>query len=164
VGRSKPRSSASGTGDRVWRVALGLATAGLAVSGYLLLAALRGYAPICLTGACERVATSPYARMLGLPVAGWGLLLYLAVWAVALTGAVRDGYRAALSPALFALVVFGAAFSAYLVWLQVGVLHAVCAWCATSAVLWVALLATVVMMLRGPTESKIGPEPDGRSR
>ena len=149
MGRSKPRSSASGTGARVWWTASGLATAGLLVSGYLLLAALRGYAPICLTGACERVATSPYARMLGLPVAGWGLLLYLAVWAVAMTGALRQGYRAALLPALFALVVFGAAFSAYLVWLQVDVLHAVCAWCAASAALWVALLATVVTLLRG---------------
>jgi len=148
VGRSKPRSSASGTGARVWWTASGLATAGLLVSGYLLLAALRGYSPICLTGACERVATSPYARMLGLPVAGWGLLLYLAVWAVALMGALRQGYRAALLPALFALVVFGAAFSAYLIWLQVGVLHAVCAWCAASAALWVALLVSVVVLLR----------------
>jgi len=144
VGRSTPRSNASG----VWWTASGLATAGLFVSGYLLLAALRGYTPICLTGACERVATSPYARMLGLPVAGWGLLLYLAVWAVAFWGALRSGHRATLLPALFGLVVFGAAFSAYLVWLQVGVLHAVCAWCATSAALWLALLAAVVTLLR----------------
>jgi uncharacterized membrane protein len=87
--------------------------------------------------------------MLGLPVAGWGLLLYSGVWTVALTGALRQGYRATLLPALFGLVVFGTAFSAYLVWLQVGVLQAVCAWCAASAALWVALLATVVMLLRG---------------
>jgi len=121
------------------------------VSGYLLLSAVRGYAPICLAGACERVATSPYARMLGLPVAGWGLALYLIVCAVALAGAVRQQARAALLPALFSLVVFGAAFSAYLVWLQVGVLHAVCAWCATSAVLWVALLISAAVLLRSQT-------------
>lgn len=153
MGRSKPRSSASGTGARIWWTASGLATAGLFVSSYLLLAALRGYAPICLTGACERVATSSYTRMLGFPVAGWGLLLYLAVWAVALTGVLRQGYRPTLLPTLlpplFGLVVFGAAFSAYLVWLQVGVLHALYAWCASSAALWVALAVTAITLLRG---------------
>jgi uncharacterized membrane protein len=127
-----------------------LAAAGVLISGYLWLSAVRGYAPICLAGACERVATSPYARILGLPIAGWGLALYVIVCAIALAGAVRQRSRAAWLPALFSLVVFGAAFSAYLVWLQVGVLHAVCAWCAISALLWGALAVITVLLLQDP--------------
>jgi uncharacterized membrane protein len=146
VGPSTPRSSA----DRRWRAASAFAAAGILVSGYLLLSAVRGYAPICLAGACERVAASPYARILGLPIAGWGLALYVTVCAVALAGAQRQRSRPLLLPALFSLVVFGAAFSAYLVWLQVGVLHAVCAWCATSALLWGALVVTAVLLLQDP--------------
>ncbi len=159
MARSKPRKSGRGTPPAAsppgsstatggWGIASGLAAAGALVSGYLLVSALRGYSPVCLTGACDRVAASPYARMLGLPVAAWGLMLYLVVGTVAMIGCLRQGVRARWLPALFGSVVFGAAFSGYLVWLQVGVLGAVCAWCAASAVLWALLLVTAGLLLR----------------
>ncbi len=54
---------------------------------------------------------------------------------------VFSDFLGALLPVLVGLVTFGAAFSAYLTWLQVGVVRAVCAWCAASALLWFALAA-----------------------
>lgn len=131
-----------------WWAALGLAAAGVAVSAYLVVSAARGLPPVCLVGACAEVATSPYASFMGLPTAAWGLALYLIVGAVALAGALGRFDAAWLVTALFGLAVFGATFSVYLIWLQVAVLGAVCAWCAVSAALWPVLVGVAFVLTR----------------
>ncbi len=155
-GRAKSRrgpsgsSTPGGTGPRTpWRVAAVLTAAGIAVSGYLLYSSLRGASPVCLVGtSCGEVASSPYARFLGIPTAAWGLALYLTTGGVAATGGWRRRVPPWLPLGLFGLAVFGATFSAYLVWLQLAVIHALCAWCALSAALWVFLLAIAVWIAR----------------
>ncbi len=129
-----------------------VALAGMAISGYLLATALRGVPPVCLVGtSCGEVASSPYARFLGLPTAAWGLLLYVATGGAAAAGAWRRTVPLWGPLALFGLGAFGATFSAYLMWLQLTVIHALCIWCVTSAVLWVALLALAVWVVRSTT-------------
>ncbi len=142
------RGPVAGTQNRAWQAAAAVAVAGIAVSGYLLFSSARNIAPVCLVGACAEVAASSYARFLGIPNAALGLLLYVTVAFVAIVGATRASVRPSASPALFGLAVFGATFSAYLTWLQVAVLQAVCAWCALSAVLWVVLLVLSVVIER----------------
>ncbi|MDR7484048.1 MAG: vitamin K epoxide reductase family protein [Armatimonadota bacterium] len=126
---------------------MGLAAAGAGISGYLTVAALQGTPPVCLAGACEEVAASPYARFLGLPIAAWGLGLYVVVAAVAAAGARAP---AGVPAVLLGLVAFGTTFSLYLLWVQIAVLRAICAWCVASEVLWVALAAVAVLLLRAP--------------
>lgn len=152
---SKPRAranavrvSAAGGSGRVWPAAAAVAVAGIAVSGYLLVSYARNIAPVCLAGPCAEVATSSYARFLGVPNAALGLMLYVVVALVATMAAFRASVRTWASPVLFGLAVFGASFSAYLTWLQVVVLQAVCAWCALSAALWVVLLVLSVVIAR----------------
>ncbi|MBM3469298.1 MAG: vitamin K epoxide reductase family protein [Armatimonadetes bacterium] len=150
---SKPRARAStvGTSGSAWLAAAAVAVAGIAVSGYLLFSYARNIAPVCLAGPCAEVATSSYARFLGIPNAALGLMLYVAVAAVAIAALSRVPVRSWASPVMFGLGVFGATFSVYLTWLQVAVLQAVCAWCALSAVLWVVMLVlSVVIARRGP--------------
>ncbi len=143
---SKPRARANAA--RAWQAAAVVAVAGIAVSGYLLISSARNIAPVCLVGACAEVVTSPYARFLGIPNAALGLLLYVVVAFVAIVGATRASVTSWASPALFGLAVFGTTFSAYLTWLQVAVLQAVCAWCALSAALWVVLLVLSIVIAR----------------
>ena len=117
-----------------------VAAVGMAISTHLLIGLTRNSAPLCLVGACEEVAASSFARFLGVPNSALGLLMYTAVALVSVVASWNAPARQWASPALLGLAVFGAAFSAYLTWLQVAVLQAVCAWCAASATLWVVLL------------------------
>ena len=153
-GNARPGSGARPApptpGSRLaWRAAAVVTLAGVGVSGYLLATALRGVSPLCLVGtSCGEVASSPYARFLGLPTAAWGLLLYVTTGGVAAAGAWRRTVPLLGPLALLGLGAFGATFSGYLMWLQLTVIHALCIWCATSAALWVALLALAVWVVR----------------
>lgn len=137
----RPSRPPEGGSAALWWGAAGLAAGGVVVTGALSALTAGGAPPLCLAGACEAVFEGPYARFLGVPLGLWGLATFAAVAAVALGGARAAGRRAALLPVLVGLVAFGAGFSAYLTWLQVAVLRAVCAWCAASALLWAALAA-----------------------
>jgi uncharacterized membrane protein len=61
-----------------------LAFAGVGVAGYLLWVREAGSALVCATGGCETVQSSPYADVLGVPVAFLGLAGYLALLTTAL--------------------------------------------------------------------------------
>jgi uncharacterized membrane protein len=122
--------------DRHLRVAVAvLALLGLAVAGYLTYVHYAELEPICAGGGggCERVQSSSYAELAGVPVALLGLagyaLILLSLWVPGDTGRVAG--------ALFALIGFG--LSAYLTWLELFEIDAICQWCVVSAVLMTAL-------------------------
>jgi uncharacterized membrane protein len=108
----------------------GLALAGAAISGYLTAVHYAGQPVFCGgLSSCETVNTSSYAEVMGVPVALLGLGAYVCIGVLALA-------RARLSwagPALVFVSVVGVLYSAYLTWVELTVLHAVCLWCATSA-------------------------------
>jgi uncharacterized membrane protein len=138
AGRAPGRGATAGPWW-VWPVAALAAAAGAVISGYLAVTALQGAPPVCLAGDCAAVAASPYARLLGLPTAAWGFGLYVVAGTLAL--ACWRGRQGAWAPAaLLGVAVFGSTFSLYLLWIQVGVLRAVCSWCVASDVLWVVVL------------------------
>ncbi len=55
--------------DRLTGLAALLSLAGLAVAGYLTYVHYEGIAPVCTTGGCEKVQSSVYAELGGIPVA-----------------------------------------------------------------------------------------------
>ncbi len=125
-------------------IAAALAVLGLALSTYLTLYKL-GYVGTlaCGTGQCETVQLSRWATFLGLPVAAWGIGYYGLVLVLSLAGvreANVDSRRLAL--ALLLLTAVGALFSAWLTYLELEVIHAICRYCVGSAIL--ALLLLVV--------------------
>jgi len=127
-----------------------LALAGIFISLYLTLYKIGVIGELsCSIGSCETVNTSKWSRFLGLPVAAWGLLFYLDVFAVALVGTMR---RFELEPAISFLLVgeaaVGVLFSAWLTYLELGVIHAICIWCVTSAVIVTIILLTTIADLR----------------
>jgi uncharacterized membrane protein len=114
-----------------------LALAGIFISLYLTLYKLGYIGELsCSIGSCETVNTSKWSRFLGLPVAAWGLLFYIDVFALAVIGTVpRFEASRAISLALVAQAAVGVLFSAWLTYLELGVIHAICIWCVTSAVI-----------------------------
>ena len=132
-----------------------LALVGLFVALYLWLHALGFGGPIkCGTGECETVQTSQYAVLIGLPVAFYGVVGYLAILIVALV-ALRPA--ALLEPkwnqVLVGLATVGLLFTAYLTYLELFVIHAICRWCVGSAIIitaiWLVSLVSLVS-LRSP--------------
>ena len=118
-----------------------LSLAGAFLATYLTLYKL-GYlqALACGTGSCEVVQSSRWSKLLGLPVALWGVGFYLVVFALAVGGSFgRFAESRAVSVALAALSGWGVLFSGWLTYVEVARLHAICRYCVTSAGIVVAM-------------------------
>lgn len=113
------------------------AAAGFFVSLYLLLYELGFYGSLACTagGACAVVQASEYSSFLGFPVPAWGVGWYAAVLGIALWALHSERSRRGTAAALLALSAGGVAFSAYLTYVELFVLGAVCDWCLVSAAL-----------------------------
>jgi uncharacterized membrane protein len=126
-----------------------VALVGLGIATYLTIAHYAGAAPACaIAHGCEVVQSSAYAKLAGIPVALLGLLGYAAI----LVTLLRDGETARTATALLALG--GAGFSAWLTYVEVARLDAICIWCVGSAIC-MALLAglSVARLLSAPAPS-----------
>ena len=131
---------------RLRAVAAGLALAGAAMAGYLTWVHYAEVEPLC-TGIsnCVRVQSSDYAELAGVPVALVGLVGYLAV--LASLGIAGEPGR--LLTAFMTLV--GVGFSAYLSYVELAVIHAICQWCVASALVMAGLAGvSIARVLRAP--------------
>ena len=128
-----------------------LALVGLFVAVYLWLHAIGiGGAIKCgASGGCEVVQTSRWAVLLGQPVALYGVIGYLAILIVALAALrpvalVQRGWSILLT----GLATIGVLFTAYLTYLELFVIHALCRWCVGSAVIITAIWVVAMLELR----------------
>ena len=127
------------------RATVVLALVGIAIAGYLTWVHYNGLEPVCVGGggACERVQSSKWSELAGIPVAVLGLGGYLLLLASLLLP--EDTGRTVA--ALVALV--GAGFSAWLTYVELAKIDAICQWCAASAVIMVLLaIVSVIRLLR----------------
>lgn len=104
------------------------AAAGLAIAVYLTSVKLAGGLPLCgpLQG-CETVAQSQYSSILGIPVALVGIAFSATLLVLSLVWWRRKERRAIV--ASYGLGLFGILFIAYLTYLELFVIEAVCVWC-----------------------------------
>lgn len=118
-----------------------LAIAGVAVAGYLTYVHYDQSALVCSVGNCHTVQTSKYAVIAGIPIAILGLGMYLAVIGLGLLRRMRAEWRMPATMAAFTIVLAGTLYAAYLTYLEIWVIHAICQWCVISAILTLGLLA-----------------------
>jgi uncharacterized membrane protein len=105
-----------------------IAGAGLAIAAYLTAVHYGGGTPVCaIAHGCATVQQSRYAELAGVPVALLGLGGYLAI----LVSLLRQGEGARTVTAFLSLAGFG--FSAWLTYVEVARLGAICIWCVGSA-------------------------------
>src|SRR3982075_2055118 len=127
-----------------------LALAGIFISLYLTLYKLGVIGELtCSIGSCETVNTSKWSTFLHLPVAAWGLLFYAEVFLISLVGTMRRFENEPLvSILLVADAGIGVLFSAWLTYLELAVIQAICIWCVTSAGIVVAILLVSITDLK----------------
>jgi uncharacterized membrane protein len=125
-----------------------LAVVGLGVASYLTYVHYAGIKPACTAGeSCTKVQTSVYSKLAGVPVALIGLIGYIAILASLLA---PEGETSRLATMAFTLL--GFAFSAYLTYRELFSIHAICEWCASSAVIMtILMLLSTWRFLRGET-------------
>jgi uncharacterized membrane protein len=129
----------------------GLAAVGLAIGAYLLAARVIGEAPACgpIKG-CDTVAASEYATVLGVPVALFGVAFSMVLVASAALWW-RRGDRRSLYAA-YGLGLLGIATVAYLTYLELFVIEAICIWCVSYGVTILVGWLLAAVALRSATD------------
>jgi uncharacterized membrane protein len=138
---------------RSLRIALtAFSLAGIGVAGYLTYVHYAGIKPVCTAGGgCEKVQTSVYSELLGMPVALLGLLGYIAIF-----GTLLAPQTERTRFAVMALTLVGFAFSAYLTYRELYSIHAICEWCVSSAVILTAMAPLAVWAFLRPLTDPSG--------
>ncbi len=138
--------------DWLRMISLIFALLGILDAGYLTYIKLAHVAALCRgVGDCESVNSSVYSQVYGIPVAIFGLGAYLAL-AVLLALEPRLPVLQEYGPlAVFGLALTGTLYSAYLTYVELFVIHAICPYCVASALLIVGLLVlAVIRLVQGP--------------
>jgi uncharacterized membrane protein len=146
---------------RALRIAMIVLTiVGLGVASYLTYVHYSGIKPACsLGGSCEKVQTSAYSHLAGVPVALMGLIGYVAIMILLLAPETETTRFATV-----AVTTVGFGFSAYLTYRELFSIHAVCEWCVSSAVILTLLVSLAVWrFLLGDELPEANGRPDGVS-
>lgn len=147
---------------------LALALLGVGVSGYLTIEHGRGASPICAFGqGCQVVAQSTYADLWGIPTAAFGLGMYLVLavlYGVLLASLPPPRVEMAFRWVALVLVLAGTGVSAWLTYVELYVLHAVCIWCVVSAGAVTLLLALAVGHILSAQPAARSPSQAGDTR
>jgi uncharacterized membrane protein len=149
----KPTSPSTAPASRrpatAWWLSLGLTLLGLGVSIYLTWVKLTNNLAACgPIGDCESVNSSRYAEIAGIPVALLGALGYLAVLAFLVAERWLPRQVETLHMGVFGVALIGTLYSAYLTYIEVAVLRAVCPYCVISAVAMIAIFIISILRLR----------------
>ncbi len=136
-----------------WSIGI-LAILGAIDSTYLLIYKLTGNNRMCLgNGGCHNVNFSPYSEIYGIPISAIGLVAYLVMVAIILLEPRLKVARENGPLALFGMGIIGVAFSAYLTYLEVYVIHAVCPFCVSSAIIITLIFVLAIIRLVKQTGS-----------
>jgi uncharacterized membrane protein len=121
---------------------------GLIDAAYLTAKHYLGTPPACsLFAGCEKVTTSHYAMIAGIPLALLGAIYYLALFLIVI--AYLDTGRIEMIRLASGLTAIGFVSSIYFVYLQLFVIQAICIYCMLSALASTVLFIIGMMMLRG---------------
>jgi uncharacterized membrane protein len=106
------------------------------------------------SGDCQTVANSPYSEIAGIPIALFGMLGYLAIIAL-LFLETRYKYFTQYSPIMiFGITLAGTIYSAYLTYLEIAVINAICPYCVVSAIVMTLLFViSIVRFVYQDTET-----------
>ncbi|MFO8041291.1 MAG: vitamin K epoxide reductase family protein [Sodalinema sp.] len=126
-----------------------IAALGAVITAYLAITAFADVSAACPTEGCDKVLSSPYAVVFGLPLALFGFLAYVAmgVFAVApwlINPETKKSQRRTVEDWTWRFLLIGSVamgvFSAYLMYIMVFEIQSFCLYCLASAICALALL------------------------
>ena len=132
---------------------------GLLIAGYLSSVELGGGVPSCgASHGCETVAMSSYARVGGIPVAVFGVILSITLLTLAIAWVRSD--KPNLLDVHYGLSLVGVIFEVYFIAVQAFILRAVCIWCVSYGVSLILrfLVALAIWIRRGRLNVFLGRE------
>lgn len=132
----------------LWLISIIVSVIGLIDSIYLAWVKLGSSTPLFCApgGGCDVVNSSPYSEVFGIPIAILGAGAYL-IYLLVLLYEKRSS--TAKYPTLliqFGIALIGVLYSAYLTYLEISVIHAICPYCVVSAICLTILF--VVSLIR----------------
>jgi uncharacterized membrane protein len=131
-----------------------LAAIGVIDSAYLTWVKITHTEVFCGTsGECQTVANSAYAEIAGIPIALFGMGAYLAI-IVLIYLENRQGFWSHNSTLMiFGITLAGTLYSAYLTYIEIAVLKAICPYCVVSAIVMLLLfLIAIIRLVRSSPE------------
>ncbi len=130
-------------------IAIALASIGLVDSIYLTWIKLANQEAVCAgIGSCEVVNSSEYATLAGIPIALFGAGAFLTILIFVLFETQNQFLEENSLMLVFGLSLAGVLYSAYLTYIELFVLNAICPFCVLSAVSLLGLLVVAGIRLR----------------
>lgn len=132
----------------------GIAAVGASGTGYLTVVKLLGGNAACPTEGCDRVLSSPYATVFGLPLTLFGLLAYATMFALALVPLLvnletnkelHQKLESMTWPLMFVVSLAMVVFSSYLMYILAFELKVPCLYCVTSALFALSMFTLTLL-------------------
>lgn len=128
---------------------LALSFIGLGISLYLSFVYITNGTPVCNGSAgCSQVQASPYSHLAGIPIPVLGAAAYVALIVLAVLALTRADKLQIATLGLFGVSLVGLLFSAWLTYLELFVILAICKWCVGSAVVMTLVFALAIVAYR----------------
>lgn len=137
------------------KIAITAAVLGIIDSIYLWIIKLTNNKALCIQGVgdCWSVNTSIYSEIYGIPVSVLGLLMFTAVLGLWILLPKNPFFRQYAPILNFGLSLVGVIFSAYLTYLEIAVIKAICPFCVISAILVTILfVVSLIQLFQTPGE------------
>lgn len=129
-------------------VSLLLALTGAGIAAYLTYVHYNIDALVCAGGGCEIVQTSKYSEIMGIPVATFGLAMFLGVAALIVIRDRVEEWAYMANAGIIVALVSALLYYAYLTYLEANVIHAWCEWCVISSIVTLILFLVEVFRMR----------------
>jgi uncharacterized membrane protein len=125
-----------------------LACLGILDASYLLIYKMTSNNAMCLgNGGCHDVNFSPYSQIAGIPVSLFGLGAYLALAVIPLLEGRLRIVKDNGPLTIFGISLAGTAFTGYLTWIELYVIHRLCPFCVASAIIITLIFILAVVRL-----------------
>lgn len=117
-----------------------LAIVGLALSLYLSYVHYNLDALVCSGGGCEIVQTSRYSEMFGIPIAFMGVAMFLALIGAIVYRELQPEHADLITTGMVVILLTAVIYWAYLTYVELYVINAVCQWCVITSIATLLLL------------------------
>ena len=144
-------------GNKLWLWSIIITVIGLLDSVYLIILKYSNNKAMCIQGVgdCWSVNISRYSMIGGIPVAVLGAIAYLAIIALLLLEPRGHIWQTQGVIVNFGLSLVGVLFSAYLTYLEIAVIHAICPFCVLSAICMLVLFGLNLARLAPSQTNKV---------
>jgi uncharacterized membrane protein len=138
---------------RLKQIAIALSVLGLLVSIYMTVYKYTKNEKMCVgSGGCNIVNSSRYSEVSGIPVAVFGIVGYAAILGVLLFERKNRFLEENSTMLFFGLSFTGFLFTAWLIYVEIALIKALCPFCLTSqASMTIVFIISVIRLIRNPS-------------